>query len=325
MGDSGHVLRFVTVDDDGLTSAVWRVWTGSSRPSDGVYLAPRELGGDLKVSIHADGYAQLGPTLPLRERLFRTDRHALNRWSIDVTARPCVLAAVWFHRSELRDRDVPPNVLTVTMPVGVPAMVLLIMTNFNGRFPWVDGVFAGSTTVSLNRRTLAPIQATFLPVPTIHPGLDEARHLNPGPIRLPWELPVGWSEKTFGWAVINDRRFPHLLEVAFDEEPATCPPTSLPGFCGAVEPWERLPIEVPPNLELCAVIVVNDRNDEASLFINSHARCEHDYLAEQAGGVLENFRVQGPDNGWMHDEPLGLWVTGMLTREARDQAWLQSG
>lgn len=75
------VLRFLVVAQDGRCSAEWRLWTGSKRPSDDTYLAPRHLAGKMKFSFHKDGSFQHGPTAPVREALRPGDRHALDRWT----------------------------------------------------------------------------------------------------------------------------------------------------------------------------------------------------------------------------------------------------
>jgi hypothetical protein len=63
------VCRFA-VGRDGLAySAVWRVWTGTNTPD--LYIAVRQLGGELKASVHAPR-----PGHPGWERLFGFDKNA---------------------------------------------------------------------------------------------------------------------------------------------------------------------------------------------------------------------------------------------------------
>jgi hypothetical protein len=76
------VFRFVVLSDDGRRSCDWRIWTGRRRPSDDVYLAPGKLGGELKVSLHRDGWCQHGLDPSIRSKLRSGDRHALDRWQI---------------------------------------------------------------------------------------------------------------------------------------------------------------------------------------------------------------------------------------------------
>src|SRR3954462_2983609 len=76
------VYRFVVSSEDGRRSCDWRIWTGSRKPSDDVYLAPGKLGGELKVSLHRDGWCQHGLDASIRSRLRSGDKHALHRWQI---------------------------------------------------------------------------------------------------------------------------------------------------------------------------------------------------------------------------------------------------
>lgn len=103
----------------------------------------------------------------------------------------------------------------------------------------------------------------------------------------------------------------------------TLPPTSLTASAyaalerltgtGAISDYR------PTHVDLCAAIVVRDDEGVASLFINTHSRCEHDHLALQANRVLTNFYEDGPDEGWNHDDTNKLWFTWMITRTARDR------
>src|SRR4051812_1092543 len=63
------VLRFAVVSPDGRRSCEWRVWTGSRKPTNEVYMAPRSMGGELKLSIHSDGWCQHGLTGGVRASL----------------------------------------------------------------------------------------------------------------------------------------------------------------------------------------------------------------------------------------------------------------
>jgi hypothetical protein len=51
--DRGGKVRFLGLSADGRTSSSWSVWT--SRNHKDVYLAPRQLAGQVKVSLHQSG------------------------------------------------------------------------------------------------------------------------------------------------------------------------------------------------------------------------------------------------------------------------------
>jgi len=80
--DDQVAYRFVVWAGDGRRSAQWRVWTGSrnNAPSDEVYIAPRSLGSEVKVSLHSDGTCLYRLTKEANPRARLGDRHALHRW-----------------------------------------------------------------------------------------------------------------------------------------------------------------------------------------------------------------------------------------------------
>jgi len=83
--DDQVAYRFVVWAGDGRRSAQWRVWTGSrnNAPSDEVYIAPRSLGSEVKVSLHSDGTCLYRLTKEANPRARLGDRHALHRWTIE--------------------------------------------------------------------------------------------------------------------------------------------------------------------------------------------------------------------------------------------------
>lgn len=48
-------IRFAIADRAGKRAATWKLWTETGRGQSDVYLACRELGGDLKASLHESG------------------------------------------------------------------------------------------------------------------------------------------------------------------------------------------------------------------------------------------------------------------------------
>jgi len=84
--DDQVAYRFVVWAGDGRRSARWRVWTGSQNnaPSDEVYIAPRSLGSEVKVSLHSDGTC-----------LYRLTKEANPRAIGSVTATHCTVGRSW--------------------------------------------------------------------------------------------------------------------------------------------------------------------------------------------------------------------------------------
>lgn len=56
--DRGGAVRLLALSADGRSSSSWRIWT--SRNHKDVYVAPRQLAGQVKVSLHASGSFQSG-------------------------------------------------------------------------------------------------------------------------------------------------------------------------------------------------------------------------------------------------------------------------
>lgn len=83
--DDQVAYRFVVRAGDGRRSAQWRVWTGSrnNAPSDEVYVAPRSLGSEVKVSLNSDGTCLYKLTNEANPWARLGDRHALHRWAIE--------------------------------------------------------------------------------------------------------------------------------------------------------------------------------------------------------------------------------------------------
>jgi hypothetical protein len=54
------VVRFAVVREGQIVSSIWRVWKG--RNNDNIYLAPRNVAGSIKVSMHANRYCHVAVT-----------------------------------------------------------------------------------------------------------------------------------------------------------------------------------------------------------------------------------------------------------------------
>jgi hypothetical protein len=53
-------LRFAVLKDDQIASSIWRVWKG--RNNDNIYIAPRNIAGSLKVSLHESLHCHVATT-----------------------------------------------------------------------------------------------------------------------------------------------------------------------------------------------------------------------------------------------------------------------
>ncbi|MGB3411460.1 MAG: hypothetical protein WBA45_09690 [Microthrixaceae bacterium] len=317
------VARFAVVDDEtGAQSACWRIWTGSKRPSDETYLAPRSIVADIKVSLHASGECRIGPNEPLRNRLSPDDRRAFSVWSIDPTDLPCRLMSILVHRSELGNNPGAKGQIPVPIPHGVEALelvVALVDPETVAELPlnW-------SVATLLDRATTGTAVAVFaVPVDARPELLAEAKEGLSAEFDS-WRLPVSWPDSSTGWATLapDEGGEPVLMEIRFEEEVPWRPPVALGGFEGEVRPWSELPNPMPDDLDTCAV-VARSVEGSVTVFINDGARCTHGHLREDLELLLKSFHSDGPYSGWDAvadgEGSLRGWVTRLATKSALDR------
>ncbi len=134
--DEQVAYRFLVRAADGRRSATWRVWTGSrnSRPTDDVYVAPRSLGGEVKVSLHRDGQCLYKLTQEANPRARLGDRQALQRWAIQEPVSGTAVRLglrIRFPEDELvpQDGDDVGVAVVDAPPVGSVLMVLVLVSD----------------------------------------------------------------------------------------------------------------------------------------------------------------------------------------------------
>lgn len=338
------VVRFRVTSGDGRSSSTWRVWTGSRRPTDDTYLAPTDIVRDLKLSLHKDGYCQLGPTPSFRGRLFEEDRDALSRWRVDARRIPRALVLLEFTRNQLqRTADPEAEVLELVLPRGVDALAIVVAVVPVGSLEICPGVMDASTAIATLPREDAQTEIALCAVPIpVHPMFLEPDSVVERARRDGWDvwhMDVDWEDSPFGWAVADlsglrrwlafrrrgDVPAPRIYEFSQQTESAGQRQEfsrALLGLDGAVRPWAELSVEVPSGVDACAVIVVRD-DERALIFVNGHARCEHRHLYGAVKRVLRDFRNDGPDEGWgpLMEEGLQVgWRTLVLTPLAATRA-----
>jgi hypothetical protein len=71
-------LRFAVIQDGKVASSIWRVW--KARNKNDIYIAPRNIAGELKVSFHESGYAHLAVTKQSAARQGREIRPVIFKW-----------------------------------------------------------------------------------------------------------------------------------------------------------------------------------------------------------------------------------------------------
>ena len=280
------VFKFRVTDGLGNYSATWRVWTGSNKPTHDTYLAPTQIVRDIKVSLHKDGYCQIGPDRPLREKSFREDRHAFSRWRVDTRQVPCPLVSLEFARSQFRPMPTLDDVFDIVLPNGVEGLILILSTISSQsaavRSPEVGPAWTVKTLERADASTAISLDGVFV---------DEDVRLNEigATVKRPsddrwnvWKMPVDWEDSPYGWAVADVsplkrwvatkrrglRPVPNIIE--FSSDPTGDLPVVLRGFNGDVEPLENCPVKLPPAADVCAVLTVAEGRT-ASLYLNEHA------------------------------------------------------
>lgn len=123
-------LRFYIADEDGRPrSSLWRAFCHK----DDVYVAPRILGGSLKLSIHRDGNCQYGTTGPYFQKAKERgieEFPSLTRWRRPPTpeAGAVHLASILFPTDFLRSTTVAtPTKLKFALPLAPPGHALEVM------------------------------------------------------------------------------------------------------------------------------------------------------------------------------------------------------
>lgn len=123
-------LRFFVADeDDRPRSSLWRAFSHK----DDVYLAPRNIAGALKLSVHRDGNCQYGTTAPYfrkaKERGIE-EFPSLTRWRRPSTPEVGAvhLASILFPTDFLRSTTIAkPTKLKVALPLAPPGHAIEVM------------------------------------------------------------------------------------------------------------------------------------------------------------------------------------------------------
>ncbi len=298
-------FRFAIVSSDGRRSREWRLWTyAGGEASDEVYLAPRDSGDSLKLSLHASGHGQLGLGLSTREKLLSIDRRALDRWlDPGIVSGVRFAYCVDFPESELRDLG-PIQQKTVALeapPRGFSVQLQIAIVDDQEK---LDFLYDRATPLGLEIVASLPRKTggEVLVLKAVEPSSVEmvlyAKNLCANPWKT-WELPGNMtSNQNFGIFLDVERatkqRF--AVEIAIDSDMGRVKePLVFEGFRGTLKEWKELPLTRAP--EACAVLRLESDGIEF-IYVNSHSRCQHERLFIAAHGILDNFIVEGPDDRW---------------------------
>lgn len=296
------VMRLVVVAADGRRSCEWRIWTGSRKPSDDVYLAPRSLGDQLKVSLHRDGWCQHGFDPSIRGRLRSGDKHALDRWEIVEEIIPGWRPGyrLRFPESELEVQpDVDDDVTQIPASPADHSLMLDIFISEPSAVPIPTGGDAMFRVVAtLNRKSGGSV-TVLASVHTFDPT-DVAEAVDIQRASISWDIPGGLREETFGWALgVADDGTRCCTEICMSKYtlPETVAP--LPPFVGEVRPWPELPAAIQAREDLCGLLICRP-TAQAILFVDQRSRCDHSRLGKTAEELRQSYLRGEIDKGWAY-------------------------
>jgi len=299
--DDQVAYRFVVRAGDGRCSAQWRVWTGRSRdnkPSDEVYVAPRSLGGEVKVSLHSDGtclYKLTEKTNPL-PRL--GDRHALHRWTIE---DPIPGTSV---RRGLRLRFPADELVAggqgdagVAVVGAPPAGSVLLMWVLVSDEP-IDVAKLGVDVLAVLTRANGG-QVAVVSCSQLWDSEQFRLQIQRVGTGVGWAAPVASTGDGYAWLFSGGESLYEFTEFASSRHQLATDPVLLPPFKGEVAwlPDSDLPEEIRGRDDLCGVVRMTLDGD-ATLYVDRRARCDHSRLGVNAEEIRQSWTTGGRSDGY---------------------------
>jgi hypothetical protein len=129
------VVRFAVAREGQIVSSIWRVWKG--RKNDNIYLAPRNVAGSIKVSMHANRYCHVAVT---KQQWVLTNGDTAKRPTLVSWDRPDASAEGWVLGASFL--FAPELLSPVQTDTGVDADTYLIEAPNPGRAIVVDLIFS---------------------------------------------------------------------------------------------------------------------------------------------------------------------------------------
>lgn len=318
---SRTVARFVVRGADGRRSSEWRIWPGQQggRPTDDVYMAPRHKISDYKISLHKDGWAQVGLSQAVRQAARVGDRHALARWQIASDE----IVDGWRPAFRLNFPEchliLGPAIDSRCISIGEPRpgmaiSVLVLFGDSGAELPrWLEPF----RIAVLDRRSGGHVALLAVELPF---GDELSTVAAP---KFSWDMPGTQAPPSpYGWAQSTMPDGTHVW-TEFSQVAGPIGPIDLPGFKGEVLPWEHLP-EALSGGDLACALLMCARNDSARLYIDARSRCNHSHLAYDVGVLVEAYRTDALDEGW-NLFPDGSACTALMPRRRAVEAQLEVG
>jgi hypothetical protein len=281
------------------------------------------MGGELKVSIHSDGWCQHGLTGSLRSGVRPDDSHVLDRWRLgdahDGWHMPYQLL---FPESQL---DLAGPLDEQTRGIGASAagraiIVGVLVGGPDSSEATLAGDLGDAVVGRLERASGGSVVLVAFEKDFDDTQLREALKAMNG---SSWSLPRSLSESTFGWATFgSDGDTRGVIEFSSNRSEVSKGGLPSIAFSGVQRPWEDLPEWVRERTDLCAVLVCK-RGEGASLFVDTRARCLHIGLGEDVSALHADFEAGRVDEGWTEVAP-DTFLTGILTQGSAERGGISA-
>jgi hypothetical protein len=129
------VVRFAVAREGQIVSSIWRVWKG--RNNDNIYLAPRNVAGSIKVSLHANRYCHVAVT---KQQWILTNGDTTKRPALVSWIRPDTATEDWIVGASFL--FAPELLFPVQTDMTIDADTYLIEAPTLGRAIIVDLIFS---------------------------------------------------------------------------------------------------------------------------------------------------------------------------------------
>lgn len=276
-------------------------------------MAPRSMGGELKVSIHSDGWCQHGLTGGLRTDLRPDDSQVLDRWRLG-SGRDGWHAPyqVWLPESQLDEAgELDPQTTRIGSAAPGRAIIigLFVGEGDAAHEPWGAGL-EGAVVGRLKRANGGSVVVMAFEKDFDDLALSEQLK---APRGASWKLPRPLSEQKFGWLSFDpDGETRGVIEFSADRS-ALSREEQFPviDFAGTQGRWADLPDWLRDRTDLCAALVCAP-DSLPVLFVDTRARCLHENLGETADALYGDFQAGQIDEGWDEVAP-GVLLTGIAT------------
>lgn len=334
---SRHKFRF-KVEIDGQvkrSSGIWNLWIGG-KGSD-IYLAPRPIAGDMKLSVHRNSEQKIVNQLGLYgkgilERLRASDSHVFYRWDSPDAERGAVqgsnrvVTAVFFAHDELAamgEQDKLPGGTVIRFPRGCKVVGIFVFEtgpSFDEKnlMPETEssGILFRYTKQAGGEVIVAWDAQQSLPdnwLAGLTSGLSDWR----------WNSPrVNAKYSDFGFTFHRANSVPIFSEFDGNKHKPSNELPDHPDLEAVVVGWNWAPEFYREQDVFCAYLICAPKG--AFLCVDPRSRCSHNHLVADANSLIGKYRSNKATKNWDHFSG-GVKGTAILTPNNADQQGIMGG